>query len=103
MRSAAPFSVKPQCEYFGVLTGAAGRLQVLEGLTALCMSVVICFLGTSAAAAYSMSSQSITVITGITVCLATVVPRVLAPYIHAGERLAGMLMQVTGALTAVFY
>jgi hypothetical protein len=72
--------------------------QVLEGLTAVCISVIICFLGTSAAAAYGMSSQSITMITGITVCLATVAPKFVAPYVHAGERLAHMLMQVRWVL-----
>lgn len=75
--------------------GSSGsQITVLEGLTAVCISAVICFLGTTAAAHYGLAGQSITIITAITVCLATLMPNFLAPYVRSGEGLAQMLMQV---------
>ncbi|GAB4821763.1 hypothetical protein N2152v2_008809 [Parachlorella kessleri] len=69
-------------------------VTVLHGATALALAAAICFAGSSIAAALRYKGGSITVITAITVVLATAVPRLLAPLTASGEGLAAILMQV---------
>lgn len=69
-------------------------MTVLHGATAIALSATICTLGTAIAAALSYRGGAITVITGITVALATCAPRLLAPIIPSGEGLAAILMQL---------
>ncbi|PSC76722.1 putative membrane -like isoform X2 isoform A [Micractinium conductrix] len=68
--------------------------EVLHGATALALAAAICFAGTSIATALRYTGGSITVITAITVTLATLFPAVLAPLRASGEGLAAILMQL---------
>ena len=70
-------------------------VTVLEGATALALAAAICHAGTSIAAALKYRGGSITVITALTVALATAFPRLLAPLTASGEGLAAILMQVS--------
>ncbi|KAL4435946.1 hypothetical protein ABPG77_000708 [Micractinium sp. CCAP 211/92] len=75
--------------------GGDGRtITVLHGATALALASAICFVGTQVAAAMRYKGGSITVITAITVTLATLFPRLLAPLRASGEGLAAILMQL---------
>jgi hypothetical protein len=67
-------------------------------MAAVALSAVICHLGTQLATAWAMPSQSITIITGITVALATLLPKQLAVLAASGEGLATILMQVWQAV-----
>jgi hypothetical protein len=73
-------------------------------MSAVALSAVICYLGTQLAALWAAPSQSITIITAMTVGLATAFPRVMGGMAAAGEGLAAILMQVRGgaALLPVF-
>ena len=66
-------------------------------MAAVALSATICYLGTQLAGALSMPSQSITIITGVTVTLATLFPTKLAVLATSGEGLATILMQVRQA------
>lgn len=68
--------------------------QVYGAMMSVGLSAVICYVGTQLAVAWGMPTQSITVITGLTLLLATLLPRQLAPLAASGEGLALMLMQV---------
>jgi hypothetical protein len=63
-------------------------------MMALGLSSCICYLGTQLATLWSMPSQSITIITGITVAAATIMPKYLAPLAPSAEGLALLMMQV---------
>lgn len=82
----------------GVASGHGGGgervIHVPSGMAAVALSSVICYIGTQLATAWAMPSQSITIITGITVSLATAFPRALGTLAPAGEGLAALLMQV---------
>jgi hypothetical protein len=65
-------------------------------MMAVGLSSAICYLGSSLAAAWAMPSQSITIITALTLALASAAPKALAPLAASGEGLALMLMQVRG-------
>ncbi|PRW59633.1 putative membrane -like [Chlorella sorokiniana] len=69
-------------------------ITVLHGATALAVAAAICFAGTQIAQALRYKGGSITVITAITVTLATLFPRLLAPLRASGEGLAAILMQL---------
>ncbi|GBG00384.1 hypothetical protein Rsub_13136 [Raphidocelis subcapitata] len=76
--------------------GSAGErtINVAHGMAAVALSSVVCHVGTQLAAAWGMPSQSITLITGITVALATAFPALLGRIAPSGEGLAVLLMQV---------
>lgn len=74
--------------------GAPRSMQVLEGLLALSLSALICHAATSLARAIGYPGQTLTMLTGLTVALATLAPRVLAPLVPSAEALAQVLMQV---------
>jgi hypothetical protein len=63
-------------------------------MTAVALSGCICYLGTQLASLWGAPSQSITVITGLTVTAATLLPKQLAPLAASAEGLALLLMQV---------
>ena len=63
-------------------------------MAAVALSAAICYLATQLATAWSMPSQSITIITAITVGLATAFPNQLSTLASSGEGLAAILMQV---------
>lgn len=65
-----------------------------SALLVLALSAAICHLGGCAAAWLSAPDQSITLITAITVALATALPKAMAPLAATGEGLAQVLMQV---------
>ena len=65
-------------------------------MMALGLSACICYLGTQLAGLWAMPSQSITIITGITVAAATILPKFLAPLAPSAEGLALLMMQVRG-------
>ncbi|KAF5841251.1 hypothetical protein DUNSADRAFT_13705 [Dunaliella salina] len=75
-------------------TSAKKGIQILEGLTALTISAVICHIATCLAGALGAPGQSITIITALTVMLATAAPKALAPLVGSAEGLAQILMQV---------
>lgn len=74
-----------------------GAPQVPHGMAALALSVSVCYLGTQAAAALAAPTQAITIITALTVALATAFPARLAPLVPSGEGLAMLLMMVCPA------
>jgi uncharacterized membrane protein len=69
-------------------------VTVLEGATALAVSAAICCAGTALAGAMRYRGGGITVITFLTVALATAAPRLVAPLTASGEGLAAILMQI---------
>lgn len=76
-------------------SASAGRvISVPHGMMAVAISATICYLGTQIATAMHVSSQSITIITGLTVMAATAFPHLLAPLAPSAEGLAMILMQV---------
>ena len=68
--------------------------QVLEAATGIALSACICYLGQQLAAAMGYPSASISVITLLTVVLATCVPKRLAPLVPSSEGIAYILLQV---------
>jgi hypothetical protein len=68
------------------------------------LSSAICYVGSQLAALWGMPSQAMTIITALTLALASAAPKVLAPLAASAEGLALMLMQVgrcAGAGSAV--
>lgn len=76
-------------------------ISVLHASTALALSSALCFVGTSIAAAINYKGGAITVITALTVALATAAPRLLAPLTASGEGIAAILMQARGSCAAL--
>lgn len=70
------------------------KIDVYNGAAALAVSAILCTLGSSIAKAIGYKGGSITVITALTVALATSAPRLVAPLIPSGEGLAAILMQL---------
>jgi uncharacterized membrane protein len=69
-------------------------VTVVNGATAIAVSACICALGTHLANSIGYRGGSITVITAITVTIATLVPKMVAPLTASGEGLAAILMQL---------
>jgi hypothetical protein len=69
-------------------------MQVHAGMMSLGLSACICYLGTQLSVLWGMPSQSITIITGITVTAATLGAKLLAPLAPSAEGLALLMMQV---------
>jgi hypothetical protein len=69
-------------------------VTVPEGLLALSISALICYVSHGLARAIGMPPQFITIVTAVTVALATVAPARLAPLVPSAEGLAQILMQV---------
>jgi uncharacterized membrane protein len=69
-------------------------VTVVNGATAIAVSACICALGTHIATSIGYRGGSITVITAITVTLATIAPKLVAPLTASGEGLAAILMQL---------
>ncbi|GIM12969.1 hypothetical protein Vretimale_16155, partial [Volvox reticuliferus] len=67
---------------------------VPEALAALSISASVCYIAVSAAKVWGMPGQAITIITALSVALATAVPRLLAPLVPSAEGLAQLLMQI---------
>lgn len=72
----------------------ADMLQVLEAATGIALSSCICYVGQQLAVAMGYPSASISVITIITVLLATCMPMRLAPLVPSSEGIAYILLQV---------
>eukprot|EP00884_Botryococcus_braunii_P010496 jgi/Botrbrau1/19448/Bobra.0338s0069.1 len=70
------------------------RFKVREGATALALSAMICHIGSQLAAWGGSPHSTITVVTGITVILATAMPHLLAPLVTSGEDMASLLLQI---------
>jgi uncharacterized membrane protein len=70
------------------------KIDVYNGAAALAVSAILCTLGSSIAKMIGYKGGSITVITALTVALATSAPRLVAPLIPSGEGLAAILMQL---------
>jgi hypothetical protein len=69
-------------------------ITVPEGLAALSISAVVCYVAHGLARAIGLPEQFITVVTAITVLLATAMPAKLQPLVPSAEGLAAILMQV---------
>ena len=69
-------------------------VTVVNGATAIAVSACICALGTQIANSIGYRGGSITVITAITVTLATLAPKLVSPLTASGEGLAAILMQL---------
>jgi hypothetical protein len=67
---------------------------VYAGMMSVGLSSAVCYLGSQLAALWGMPSQAMTIITGLTLALASAAPRALAPLAASAEGLALMLMQV---------
>ncbi|KAF6253824.1 hypothetical protein COO60DRAFT_1273492 [Scenedesmus sp. NREL 46B-D3] len=75
--------------------GVGGRnINVYAAMMAAGLSSAICYLGSQLAAAWGVPSQSMSIITALTLALASSAPRLLAPLAASGEGLALLLMQV---------
>lgn len=70
------------------------QVTVLGGATALAAAAALCATGNAIANAIGYRGGSVTVITGLTVALATLAPRLIAPLVASGEGLSGILMQL---------
>eukprot|EP00198_Chlamydomonas_reinhardtii_P012311 XP_001701648.1 predicted protein [Chlamydomonas reinhardtii] len=75
--------------------GVGGKvITVTEALTSLSISAAICYIAVALARVWDMPGQAITLMTGLTVALATALPRRLAPLVPSAEGLAQILMQI---------
>ncbi|GLC33754.1 hypothetical protein PLESTB_000112100 [Pleodorina starrii] len=96
-----------QASVAGTSTGAAGGggghgggggggkvITVPEALAALSLSAAVCYVSVSAARCWGIPGQSISLITALTVTLATAAPRLMAPLVPSAEGLAQLLMQI---------
>ena len=73
--------------------GTRPAIGVLEGAMCVALSSVLCAVGSAiASGAFGMSGLSIPTITLLTVGLATLLPRKLAPLVTAGEGIAAILL-----------
>ena len=77
--------------------------QVLEAATGIALSACICYLGQQLAAAMGYPSASISVITILTVVLATCMPKRLAPLVPSSEGIAYILLQVSPPRCAMMH
>jgi len=68
-------------------------LQVLEATTGIALSAVLCYIGQQLAAAIGFPSASISVITLLTVAIATLFPNTLKPIVASSEGIAFILLQ----------
>ena len=73
-------------------------MQVLEAATGIALSSCICYLGQQLAVALGFPSASISLITILTVALATCMPKTLAPLVPSSEGIAYILLQVRSSL-----
>lgn len=71
-------------------------VQVYAAMLSTGLSACLCYLGSQLSAAWCMPSQSITIITALTLLLASTIPKALEPLAPSAEGLALMLMQVGG-------
>ncbi len=67
---------------------------MLEASTAIALSTLLCYLGQQIAVAVGFPSASISIITLLTVALATAFARPLQALAPAGEGIANILLQV---------
>ena len=67
---------------------------MLEASTAIALSTALCYLGQQLAEAAGYPSASISIITLLTVALATACAEPLKPLVPAGEGIANILLQV---------
>lgn len=74
--------------------GGERVVNVYSGGLALALAAAVCHVGTQLAAALGAPSQGVTIITAITVALATAAPRPLGALAPSAEGLATLLMQV---------
>ena len=75
--------------------------QVLEGASALAVALAVCFVGSELAAALGVPGATISVVTALTVVLATAVPRLLQGLVPSAEGLACIILQVLTLLCSV--
>lgn len=78
-------------------------LQVLEAATGIALSSCICYVGQQLAIAMGYPTASISVITIITVVLATWMPKRLAPLVPSSEGIAYILLQVVARFHPLQY
>ena len=72
------------CALLGPPTVPSVRLpQVLEGASALAVALAVCFVGSELAAALGFPGATISVVTALTVAMATAVPRLLQGLVPA--------------------
>ncbi|KAK9907992.1 hypothetical protein WJX75_001141 [Coccomyxa subellipsoidea] len=69
-------------------------IQVLEATTGIALSAILCYLGQQLAVAIGFPSASISIITLLTVALATVFPDQLKPLVASSEGIAFILLQI---------
>lgn len=67
---------------------------MLEATTGIALSAILCYLGQQLAVAIGFPSASISIITLLTVALATVFPNQLKPLVASSEGIAFILLQV---------
>lgn len=73
---------------------ARGTINVLNGITAIAVSATIVAFGTYISKMLNYSGGTITIVTAITVALATFLPRNIAILAPSGESLAAIMMQL---------
>ena len=76
------------------LAAEALGAQVLEGATALALSMVLCWAGSWLASLWGLSGTLIPIATALTVALATLFPTLLQPLVASGEGIAAIVLHV---------
>ncbi|CAL8469320.1 g8861 [Coccomyxa elongata] len=74
--------------------GSKGGIQVLEATIGIALSAILCYLGQQLAVAIGFPSASISVITLLTVAIATFFPKQLKPLVASSEGIAFILLQI---------
>ncbi|CAK0784261.1 hypothetical protein CVIRNUC_007465 [Coccomyxa viridis] len=81
-------------EGLGMQEEGKQSVKVLEAATGIALSSCICYLGRQVAVALGFPSASISIITILTVILATCMPKTLAPLVPSSEGIAYILLQI---------
>lgn len=74
--------------------GGERSVDVYKGMASVALSAAVCHVGTQLAAAWGAPAQSISVITGLTVALATALPKALGALAPSASGLSAILMHV---------
>lgn len=74
--------------------GSKGQIKVLEATIGIALSATLCYLGQELAVAIGYPSAAISVITLLTVALATFFPSQLKPLVASSEGIAFILLQI---------
>lgn len=89
------------CFHILDLGHCASDVQVLEATIGIALSAILCYLGQQLAVAIGFPSASISVITLLTVAIATFFPKQLKHLVASSEGIAFILLQVRCSVFAM--